>query len=696
MLPKLQLNPASRRVLPHWAGNPAHLGSAHLGASSRGAMAAMAGGGNTKGGSSSGGSSGPSATPVATPVTPLLTPGTSGTLGLPATPSATPPPATVGVSPKDFPRRLAEVLSPDEQTTEQEDPEPLLDLFCEAYHRLPVKVDDPEDESKHKLDQSEYVNGIIPATALRVKGRYSIKDSRGKLTELLDKKYSMPELNKEHLYQLMCPGLKSDNELNGMHPAARMEIVASSLANGYPSPISVGSEEIKMHRIRCNDPLRMEKVQNTLLPLHLLADSDRIVTGGDTLGDTLNTDGKGCKRAALANSRKEGHEVAYFNGKKVELPSLSMRTRRNELLVFVDEDNVLGRNPPKGKDENRQWTYIKVKEVIPDEELVDIMHLAEAINPSLQVYFLIVACGFKVYIVEKLKEQANIEKKAAKDNRDSSSPAYQAKNRLLPCLEVFLRHMRMAVENNTQPGMKIERLDWEKWNFLKDASPGTRDFTWSRFHIATIILLSSGRSDEVCRNAYSSVMAGKKGPRDLLDMMKNDRRGRRTLGLCDLLEALHESLRKYSLGLSCAQSLLNAAVLSCLYFDGGFPTDEILILSMEQFNNKKCRIIRNSISDTFGGVGPDSHVIQFVSTLAEEMGIEGVTNYHIDHIVCDGNHISEDVGYYCNELIGQIKQWKNLGKKGIREQQVCRQIIEALKEQNPLYGRVMEKWLRLP
>ncbi|EJK59462.1 hypothetical protein THAOC_20313 [Thalassiosira oceanica] len=190
-------------------------------------------------------------------------------------------------------------------------------------------------------------------------------------------------------------------------------------------------------------------------------------------------------------------------------------------------------------------------------------------------------------------------------------------------------------------------------------------------------------------------MAGKKGPRDLLDMMKNDRRGRRTLGLCDLLEALHESLRKYSLGLSCAQSLLNAAVLSCLYFDGGFPTDEILILSMEQFNHKKCRIIRNSISDTFGGVGPDSHVIQFVSALAEEMGIEGVTKDHIDHIVCDSNHISDDVGYYCNELIGQIKQWKNLGKKGIMEQQVCRQIIEDLNEKNPLYGRVMEKWLRL-
>ncbi|EJK77850.1 hypothetical protein THAOC_00287, partial [Thalassiosira oceanica] len=149
----------------------------------------------------------------------------------------------------------------------------------------------------------------------------------------------------------------------------------------------------------------------------------------------------------LLRALEEGHEVAYFNGKKVELPRLSMKTRRNELLVFVDQNNVLGRNPPKGKDENRQWTYIKVKEVIPDEELVDIMHLAEAINPSLQVYFLIVACGFKVYIVEKLKEQANKDKKAAssKDNQDSSSPAYQAKNRLLPRLEEFLRHMRIAV-----------------------------------------------------------------------------------------------------------------------------------------------------------------------------------------------------------------------------------------------------------
>jgi len=477
-----------------------------------------------------------------------------------------------------------------------------------------------------------------------------------------------------------------------------MELVATCLAKGYPSPISAGSEEISMHRIRCNDRGQTEKVGNTLVPVCLLVGADRKVTGRDT----LKTDGKGCKRAALANIRKEGQEVAYFNGKKVELPLLSMRTRRNELLVFVDENNVLGRNPPKGIDENRrQWTYIKVKEVIPDEELIDIMQLANAINPSLQVYFLMVACGYKVYIVEKLKEQAAIEKKAAssKDNQDSSSPAYQVKNRLLPKLQEFLQQMRIAVENNAKTGMKIDRLDWEKWNFLKDAIRGTRDFTLSRFHIATIILLSGGKSDEVCRNAYSSVMAGKRGPRDLLDMMscsnKDGRKRRRTLGLCDLIEALHESLRKYSLGLLSAQSLLNAAVLSCLYFDGGFPTDEILILSMEQFNHKKCRIIRNSISDTFAGVGPDLHVLEFIYALAEEMGIKGVTKDHIDHIVCDNNHISEDVGYYCNELIGQIKQWSNLGKRGSStEQQVCQKIIEQLKKKDALYGQVMEKWLR--
>ena len=600
-------------------------------------------------------------------------------------------------NPKDFARVLGDYICGPQETPAQEPQTSMLKNFLAAFHGWKNAVADEPLASQNQPkshgsveSESESVNLLTPTSALRHDARYTVTEGEQIIKKEVEKfqraLYDSPLLQspllRSPLLQSLVPQPEANLKLLGT--GARIVHVASKYSSDQITPLSAQAEKFSMHTISSR---QINLVMNTLMPLYLLAKDDRKVNEMDTLSTMpTNGRGKGCKRATIANCRGDGEEVAYFNLKEIKLNLLSMRISAGELLVFVDEDNVLGRNP----DEKLKWTYILLKEVIPENELFDIKTLADSINPSLQVYFLIVACGYKVYIMEHMENQ-----KKPRDD-DSLASASKAKEvdsatKVKDALEEFLAELRTVVENKAIRGMTIDRLGWEKWNILKDAKPGTKDFTFSRFHIAAIILLSGGKSDSFCCDSYLSVMAGIKEPRELLNMMKKDRKSGKTLCLCGLLEAIHESLRPYGLGLSSAQSLLNISVLSLLYFDGGFPTDEILILSMEQFRHKKCRIILNSITNDFAGVGADSHVIEVINILSKEMGHK-VTQTSIDNITCHKNCINEDVGYFMNEIIGQIKQWTNKGDN--EEKQVCRQIVLQMERKNPFYGRVMRKWLK--
>lgn len=600
-------------------------------------------------------------------------------------------------NPKDFARVLGDYICGPQETPAQEPQTSMLKNFLAAFHGWKNAVADEPLASQNQPkshgsveSESESVNLLTPTSALRHDARYTVTEGEQIIKKEVEKfqraLYDSPLLQspllRSPLLQSLVPQPEANLKLLGT--GARIVHVASKYSSDQITPLSAQAEKFSMHTISSR---QINLVMNTLMPLYLLAKDDRKVNEMDTLSTMpTNGRGKGCKRATIANCRGDGEEVAYFNLKEIKLNLLSMRISAGELLVFVDEDNVLGRNP----DEKLKWTYILVKEVIPENELFDIKTLADSINPSLQVYFLIVACGYKVYIMEHMENQ-----KKPRDD-DSLASASKAKEvdsatKVKDALEEFLAELRTVVENKAIRGMTIDRLGWEKWNILKDAEPGTKDFTFSRFHIAAIILLSGGKSDSFCCDSYLSVMAGIKEPRELLNMMKKDRKSGKTLCLCGLLEAIHESLRPYGLGLSSAQSLLNISVLSLLYFDGGFPTDEILILSMEQFRHKKCRIILNSITNDFAGVGADSHVIEVINILSKEMGHK-VTQTSIDNIICHKNCINEDVGYFMNEIIGQIKQWTNKGDN--EEKQVCRQIVLQMERKNPFYGQVMRKWLK--
>ena len=438
------------------------------------------------------------------------------------------------------------------------------------------------------------------------------------------------------------------------------------MASGQ-TPTFFRTEKMTMHNIVSN----IDKVKNSLLPIAGIKKFYTPVTEQDTGKHT---------RAGAALRRGEDKEVAFFNGRQIDTSSLTMGTSddsSNKILVFADKSNILRRNNLlSGKKPKPVWAYVKVKEVLTDAEIVAIGKLSGEISPPLQIYFLLVACKYKQYIMENREKELK---------RGGGQDAWT--NTLVPRFEELIKHIRDAIIDIPEPKMEILRLTWEDW------VTGDHDYASHSFHIAVIMLVSGGKADETCRQAYTNLMHGMRGPKELLLLMKAD--GGRTLSLCGLTMALTEALRSTSLYLSGSISLLNAAALSCLYFGGSFPTNEIHATSMEQFLHKKCRIILNSITPIFNGVGCDLHVLGLVKVLAKHLNVgNGLNDDQINHNVCDKKHINEEVGYYANEIVGQLKQWSNSSQDS-KEKFVCRKIVEQIVKKDSFLGLALQEFLKL-
>ena len=443
-------------------------------------------------------------------------------------------------------------------------------------------------------------------------------------------------------------------------------------------PCFFDTETLKMHSI---EECHLDKVKNSLIPIAKIKDFYKRVGEEDSGKPT---------RAGAALGRRENEKVAYFNGEKIDLRLLTMGTSvnsSNKLLIFADEKKHLSKvrrcKSKRVQSGKTTWSYIKVQEVLTDVEILAIGKLAGEISPPLQIYFLLVACKYKQYIMERTSELV------ASQARGNAERRARCTTTLVPKFEELIQHIRTATIDIATPKMEILRLTWEDWVDC----PGNHNYASYCFHIAMIMLVSGSKGDRICRQGYTNTMSGMRGPKDILCLMKAE--GERPLSLCGLAMALTEILRPTSLYLSGAISMLDASVLSCLYFGGGFPTNEIHAAGMEQLAFKKSRIILNSITQTFHGVGCDVHVLNLVRVLARELGVaSGLTDGHITHHVCGKDVIGEDVGYYANEIVGQLKQWWSKPVTS-KEREVCREIVKNIGTKNEMFARVLEKFLSM-
>lgn len=105
---------------------------------------------------------------------------------------------------------------------------------------------------------------------------------------------------------------------------------------------------------------------------------------------------------------------------------------------------------------------------------------------------------------------------------------------------------------------------------------------------------------------------------------------------------------------SRAESFLAMTIISEVLYDGGLPLDEEFN-GLFQVQDKKRFISQNEVlidDDTFRGVGYDSHVNNLFSLFLPP-GFQSKTDFI--KLVCQD--IDPSVGWYANEIIGQMDQF---------------------------------------
>jgi len=139
---------------------------------------------------------------------------------------------------------------------------------------------------------------------------------------------------------------------------------------------------------------------------------------------------------------------------------------------------------------------------------------------------------------------------------------------------------------------------------------------------------------------------------------------------------------------SRAESFLAMTIISQVLYDGGLPMDEEFN-GFFQVQDKKRFISQNEIlvdDDTFRGVGYDSHVNNLF-TLFLPPGFESKKDFI--KLVCQD--IDPSVGWYANEIIGQMDQF--IAGNEAEKEFACTVFNHLLAKYPHLHDRVCQQFI---